>query len=198
MSEASEPNPFVAEPYVRPHPPLPSWFARRFLRPDEQVHWVRGPWFTPVWERYVTHPGLFVAALALGGVCLLIGRPNPPTGHTFAPMSILIAVVIVLASIYVLAFFSGYFTRLVVTNTRLLIVQGYEVRRCWDLDDLPSSLVRYGRQGGQGGPNEMPSVDVAALQSILGGKSDQFVDAKAIREFGKKIDRIKGQEGERR
>jgi hypothetical protein len=33
-------------------------------------------------------------------------------------------------------------------------------------------------------------VNLDALQSMLGGSSDQFVDAKAIRNFGKQLDRI--------
>jgi len=37
---------------------------------------------------------------------------------------------------------NGYFTRLVVTNYRLLILQGYEVCRSWSIHHLPRSLIR--------------------------------------------------------
>src|SRR6266508_669464 len=50
-------------------PPLPPWLARRLLREDETVTWVRGPRFNPSWERYVTHPVLFLLALVISAAC---------------------------------------------------------------------------------------------------------------------------------
>ena len=54
--------------------PLPSWLARRLLRDGEQVTFVAGPRFNPSWEKYVTHPLLFLAALGLGVLCVGTGR----------------------------------------------------------------------------------------------------------------------------
>ena len=36
------------------------------------------------------------------------------------------------------------------------------------------------------------------MTTMLGGSSDQFVDAKTILSFGKQINRLKGGEGDRR
>jgi hypothetical protein len=184
-----------APPLPREYPPFPSWLARRLLHGDERITWVRGPWFQPSWERYITHPGLFLFALALAAVCLLIGRLSVESSSELPALSIAAAAIIVLGSIYILAFACGYFTRLVVTNHRLLIVQGYEVRRSWSIYNLPPHLLRYGRQDGG---ERRPAVNLDALQSMLGGSSDQFVDAKAIRNFGKQLDRIQQRPDEQR
>src|SRR5262249_35666233 len=60
--------------FVRMHPGLPWWLERRLLRPGEEVAWVRGPRLSPWWERHVTHPALFLLALAVGGACVGIGK----------------------------------------------------------------------------------------------------------------------------
>src|SRR5689334_23175423 len=137
-----------AEPVIaQPFPPLPDWLAHRMLQPDEEITWIVGPRFNPSWERYVTHPLLFLAALAVGVVVLAVGGLLAE-GDT--PIVLLLGVAagaLVLASIFVLGIASGYFTRLVVTNQRLLIVQGYEVCRTWSINKLPRSLIRYRRLG---------------------------------------------------
>ena len=46
----------------------------------------------------------------------------------------------------VLGLCCGYFTRLVATNHRLVILQGYEMCRTWGMDDLPPSLIRHDRR----------------------------------------------------
>jgi hypothetical protein len=98
---------------------------------------------------------------------------------------------IVLASIYVLGFSSGYFTRLVVTNSRLLVLQGYEVCRSWGIDDLPRSLVRHRRlESGE----VSRAVDLDTLTTMLGAPSDRFVEAKTIMAFSKQLGRIKARE----
>ena len=138
----------------RRFPPLPPWLARKHLRPDEQVVWVAGPRFNPSWEKYVTHPLLFVAALALGAVCLGAGWTMDNSGGMMAAGGVA-AFVLVIGSIIVLGLCCGYFTRLVATNHRLLILQGYEVCRRWNIDDLPRHMVRYGRR--DGGESTRPS-----------------------------------------
>jgi len=176
----------------RPTPPLPEWLADRLLRPDEEITWVRGPRFNPSWERYTTHPALFLFALALGamggGIGWLLAGPN-------AEVLTLLAVAagsIVLASIFVLGLCSGYFTRLVVTTSRLVIVQGREVCRSWSIHDLPRRLVRYRRLGE--GVEESPAIDLEAVKTMLGGSSDKFAEAKSILAFGKQLDQIKTRE----
>jgi hypothetical protein len=175
-------------------PALPSWLARRVIEPGEEVTWVRGPRLNPWWEAYVTHPLLFVAAVALAVLCLLTGRVLAGSWANTPALPAILAVALVMGSIVVLAFFNGYFTRLVVTSQRLLILQGYEVRHRWNIDDLPRYLLRYGRQpGGQ----MSPSIDLDALQTALGGSSAGFVDANTIRTFGKQLHRIKAREAGR-
>jgi hypothetical protein len=172
----------------RAFPPLPAWLRGRLLRPGEHVTWVCGPRFNPAWERYATHPALFLFALAVGAACLGASRLLPGAAGVAGA---LVAGGIVLGSVFVLALSSGYFTRLVVTDHRLVILQGYEVCRSWGLDDLPRSLVRYGRQGVEAAS---PAVDLDTLRTMLGGSSDKFVDSKTILAFGKQLEQIKSLE----
>jgi hypothetical protein len=97
----------------------------------------------------------------------------------------------VVGSIFVLGISSGYFTRLIVTDRRLLIVQGYEVRRRWSIDDLPLSLIRYRRLGGQ---ESTRTVDIDALNTMLGGVPGQVADSKTILALGKRLANIKAQD----
>jgi low affinity Fe/Cu permease len=173
---------------TNPVPELPEWLAERLLRPDEEITWVRGPRFNPSWERYVTNPALFIVALIVGLVGVGIGRILTASEPEAMIGMAAIAGAIVLASIFVLGISSGYFTRLVVTNSRLVILQGYEVCRSWDMDDLPPHLIRYGRPGGD---EESPAVDLEAVKTMLGGSSNQFTDAKTILSFGKQLEQIK-------
>lgn len=168
--------------------PLPGWLADRLLQPDEKVTWVRGPWFNPFWERYLTHPALFLLALALGAVIVAVvwlisgGEPE------IVVLAGLAAGFLVVVSICILGIANGYFTRLVVTNFRLVILQGYEIVRGWSMDDLPRSMLRYGRRGGE---NEKPCIDLEAVKTLLGGSSNQFTDAKTILTFGKQLEQIR-------
>src|SRR5262245_55352805 len=105
---------FRREPYdepsemLRSFPPLPRWVARRILRPGETVTWVRGPWLNPSWERFVTHPALFLVALALGAVCIALGLliPDEPELPVLPGVA---AVGLVFGSILVLGLSNGYF-----------------------------------------------------------------------------------------
>ncbi|MCI0460112.1 MAG: hypothetical protein L0Z62_24435 [Gemmataceae bacterium] len=190
-----------ANPPLDPRPdlswqyqPLPPWLARRLLRADETVTWVRGPRWNPSWERYITHPGLFLLALLAGAACVAGGRLY---GGSWSAMPVAPAVVagaLVIGSIYVLAIANAYFTRLVVTNFRLLILQGYEVCRSWGIDELPRSLTHYGmwRDG-----EVRRTVDLDALQTLLGDPTDQVSDSKTIRALGRQLDQIKAHEGDR-
>jgi hypothetical protein len=168
-------------------PPLPWWLACRVIRPGERITWVWGPKLSPSWERYVTHPGLFLIALALGAVCLAVGWRLPETDFDPRMAAALAAGGLVFGSVFVLAAACGYFTRLVVTDRRLVIVQGYEVCRSWDLEHLPPSLVRY---AGRGGEKQAPTVDLDVLKTMLGEASDTFAEAKSIRALGKQLGRI--------
>jgi hypothetical protein len=172
-------------------PRLPDWLARRLLRPGEVVTLVRGPRFNPRWERYVTHPGLFLVALAAGAGCLAVGRLSAGSWSEVALGPFLAAAGLVFGSIFLLGSAGAYFTRLVVTDARILIVQGYEVCRRWGLDDLPPSLVRYEKRKDG---TASRSVDLNTLQTMLGGGTDQFTESKTILAFGKDLDRIKARE----
>src|SRR6266571_9210112 len=115
MSAGFETDPF-ANPMARVlrlYPPLPAWLARHLLRAGEHVTWVRGPRWNPWWERYVTHPALFLFALALGTACLGAGRLDAGSWSEIEPLLALAAGGIVLGSILVLGISAGYFTRLV-------------------------------------------------------------------------------------
>jgi hypothetical protein len=190
----TDPDHFQANPFddplpqvLRACPPLPVWLERRLLGEDEQITWVRGPRLNPSWERYATHPALFLFALVLGAAWVAAGRLAAGSWSDMSPLLFLVAGVLVVGSIFVLGISAGYFTRLVVTNLRIVLLQGYEVCRIWSLDDLPPSLIRYGRRGGEG---EGRSVDLEALQTMLGGSPDQFIESKTLRAFGKKLDGI--------
>jgi hypothetical protein len=188
MSDQPSTNPFDNS-IVQQYPPLPRWLARRVLRGGERVTWVRGPWFSPSWERYATHPGLFLVTAAIGVAILALALLVAGSWAEVPIEAVMIAFGPPLVSIYVLGFCAGYFTRLVVTNYRLFVVQGYEVRRCWNLSQLPPSLMRYAPR--RDGDEEAPAVDLEKLQTMLGGApSDQFIAAKSIRDLGKQLDRI--------
>src|SRR5262249_42853855 len=66
---------------------------------------------------------------------------------------------------------AGYFTRLVITNQRVMIVQGYEIRKTWRLGDLPRSLVGVKRSDG----GELKrTVGMETVTTVVGGGSRQF------------------------
>jgi hypothetical protein len=178
---------FELPPVAKRHSPLPHWLARRLLRPGEAVTWMRGPRSNPRWECLITHPALFLIALAFGAACCWAARLIAGSWSDVPPPLILAAAGIVLGSIVVLGISAGYFTRLVVTNFRVVILQGYEVCRSWGLDRLPPSLLRHVRRDGA---EDRWTVDLDTLQTMLGGASDHFTDAKTILEFGKQLDRI--------
>jgi hypothetical protein len=174
-------------------PPLPWWLQRRLLRPDEKVTWILGPRLNPGWERFVTHPLLFV--FALGFAVLVVALGLLITGFKTLPIAAgLIGLFIVFGSVFLLALSNAYFTRLVVTDARLLILQGYEICRAWKIDDLPRSLIRYGMRGR--GP-ESRAIDLDALKTMLGGASDKFAESKTILKFGKHLDRIRSGDDDR-
>jgi hypothetical protein len=85
----------------------------------------------------------------------------------------------------------GHFTRVVVTNRRLVVLQGCEVVRAWNIDRLPRSLVRFTRRDdGQ----ESRTVNLDVLKTMLGPASDKFTGAKTIMSFAKTLDQIKVRE----
>jgi hypothetical protein len=177
-------------------PPLPPWLADRLLQPGEAITWVVGPrLFNPPWERFVTHPALFLVALALGAACVGLGWLTAEGDSGAIGISAVVAGAIVVVSVLVLGLASGYFTRLVVTTSRLVILQGYETCRSWGLDELPRSLIRYGMPG-NGGWGQ--AVDLDALKTMLGGDSGKFAEAKSILALGKQLDRIKTRDDGRR
>ena len=177
----------------RQSPPLPPWLAAR-LPGGEEITWVYGPRFNPSWERYVTHPALFLSALGLGvfgwGLAWSVAWDQTELLIVLA----LAAGMLVLGSIFVLGIANGYFTRLVVTNYRLLILQGYEVCRSWSIHRLPRSLVRYVKPGDE---SEKLAVDLDAVKRMLGGSSDKFTPANAIMAFSKRVEQFKAREDDR-
>ncbi len=172
----------------RDFPPLPTWLARRLLKEGEQVTWVRGPAHNPGWERYITHPLLFVFALGLGLLCLVAGAVSAGSVKDMPIPAALCALALVFGSVFVLGIANAHFTRLVVTNFRLVILQGYEVCRAWRVDRLPRSLVRFGPSTFDGEISR--TVDLEALNSILGGSSDTFASSKSILALGKHVEQI--------
>jgi hypothetical protein len=176
------------------HPPLPAWIAARRLRPDEQVTWVVGPRFNPSWERYVTHPTLLFGAVAVGTVLIATGLLFSELWEFLLLTTVLVATGLGFGSLFVLGLSCGYFTRLVVTNQRLMILQGYALCRSWGIDDLPRSMIRH-RMRGDG--DRGPAVDLDAMRTMLGGASDSFVAAKTIMDFGKQLGQIKAREEDR-
>jgi hypothetical protein len=173
--------------------PLPPWLAARLPR-GEEITWVYGPRFNPPWERHVTHPALFLYALGVGVVGWGVGCSVAWDQTELLVVLGMAAGVLVLGSIFVLGIASGYFTRLVVTNYRLLILQGYEECRSWSIHRLPRSLVRYVRPGDE--PEKL-AVDLDAVKRMLGGSSDKFTSANAIMAFGKRVEQIKASEDHR-
>lgn len=198
MSDASRTDAFNDDSpnYIRAFPPLPPWLVRRLLRSGEKVVWVYGPRFNPAWERYVTHPALFVAALLFGAGCLWMGWLIGGGWSNAPVLFILAAPIAVLGSIFILALACGYFTRLVVTNSRLVILQGYEVCRSWGIDRLPRSLVRYAPREDDEGDEER-TIDLDALKTMLGTSAGHFAEAKTILAFGKQLERIRPREQDR-
>jgi hypothetical protein len=195
MSDRYRHDEYDDRPPVEPEiaPPLPTWLASRLLREDEKVTWVCGPHWNPPLERFITHPALFLVALLLGGTVVGLGVAVSNKLSEF-PMPLgLLAIAFVLGSIFVLALSCAYFTRLVVTSQRLLILQGYEVCRSFGIDDLPRSLIRYGRMGERG---EMPTVDLDAVKTMFGASSGHFAESKDILKFGKQLERIRAREDE--
>lgn len=176
---------FRAPILIEEFQPLPGWLADRLLRPDEKVTWVRGPRSNPL-ERYITHPGLFFLVVVFGAMCLGLGWLNGAEPSTLFLSGFFYFVAFCVPTIVVLGIANGHFTRLVVTDLRLVILQGYEICRSWSIDHLPPSLLHYGRQGEQ----EHWTIDLDAVKSMLGGSSDKFTDAKTILNFGKQLDRI--------
>jgi hypothetical protein len=187
--DAPTPNPFVN------HPQLPPWLAPKVLRGDEKVTWVIGPAVNPPWEPYVTHPSMFFLAFSFAVLFLAIGRASAGSWAELPLLAALVAFALLVSSVFVLSFSSGYFTRLVVTDARLLIIQGCEVVRYWKIDDLPLSLVRYvPRAGGE----ERRAVDLDALTTMLGTSSDKFVAAsKTILALGKQLDQFRAPDNDR-
>jgi hypothetical protein len=192
MDDRAQPGrfPFQTPDVSLRHPPLPLWLARRVLYRDERIVWVYGPRQSPRWESAVTHPLLVFGALGLGAVCVLVAVALDQIWQGG-----MMAAALFLAAVFVLGIFSGHFTRLVVTNHRIVILQGREVCRGWRIDQLPHRLIRYVPR-----PGEMASrtIDLDALQIMLGGASDKVADSKTILSFGKHLDHIKAEENRRR
>jgi hypothetical protein len=166
---------------------LPAWLARRILAPNETVALVRGPtsnWFL---EPYLTHPGLFLVALVPAGISLGIGRSLVNSWKELPPLAGVIAVLFVFGSIIFLASLAGYFTRLVITDQRLIIVQGREVRSSRSVNELPPILLR--RNFDRDGHERAPTIDLNAVNTMLG--VDGFVDSNTILTLGKKIDKMR-------
>lgn len=179
----------------RPSAELPAWLKRHLLFPDEEVAWVRGPRHNPWWERFATHPAHLLAALALGVGLVFLARLLAGSWAMTSAVPILFTVFLAIVSIYVLAIANAYFTRLVVTNFRLFIVQGYEICRRWDINDLPARLLRYSpNPDGQA----RATIDLDAVQTLLGGATSPFADARTIRSFGKQLDQIRDFDHRRR
>jgi hypothetical protein len=199
MSHHIQPNPENDphyNPYELPSPgrsrrpgKLPRWLAKRFLRPGEYLTWVRGPRWNPTFEWFITHPLLFLIALAIAGAIFAAGSfLQGVYPSNLAPVFGMFAVLLPVGSLIVLGMTNAYFTRLVVTDQKVLIVQGHEVCRLWGIDELPHSMVRF-RKTETG--EEVRDIDLDKMKTMLGQTGDGFVDAKTIKNFGKQLDQIR-------
>jgi len=176
---------------LRAGPPLPEWLAKALLEPDEKPEWVRGPNYAPPWERALTHPLAFLVALPPAVILVTVGRLLADDWRTLHPAFGVSAILVLIGSILVIAFMTAYYTRLVVTERRLLIIQGQSAIRSWGMGDLPPSLLHFGRQAFDG-KDAGPRIDLDKLEKMLGGKSEGVIGSDAIIKFGKQLDRIKG------
>jgi hypothetical protein len=127
-----------------------------------------------------------IVAWGIGGT--LGATPGQLVGAFFG-----ICLVAALPFLFVVGIACGYFTRLVVTNLRVVVLQGYEICDTWDVDRLPRSLIRQEQREGQ---PAVSSVDLNALNTILGDSSTQFVEAKTILDFAKKLKRLSIEEND--
>jgi hypothetical protein len=134
---------------------------------------------------------LFFVAVVIGAGWYIVTRLLVDPESRMHIVALVAAGSLALLSVFVLGIASGHFTRLVVTNYRIVILQGREVCRGWDIDKLPKSLLRYTLPGPDGFRR---TVDLEALQSMLGPASDQIVDANSILMLGKQLDSIKKRE----
>jgi hypothetical protein len=176
-------------------PPLPAWLARlHFPRANETITWVYGPRFSPSWERYVTNPVLFLIAFFIASACIGIARWQVDSWERIPPAPVAVGIALVLGNVYVLGIFCGYFTRMVVTNRRIVILQGREVARSWSTRDLPRSLLRY--QRGERGEENSPTINLDSIQGLFGTSATGFVEAKTILDVGKQIGRIQRRGGD--
>jgi hypothetical protein len=167
---------------------LPAWLARRVLMPGETVALVRGPKTSPL-EPYLTHPALFLAALVPASISLAVGRALVNSWKELPPFAGVIAILLVFGTIIFLASMAGYFTRLVITDRRLIVLQGREVYRSRNIKDLPPFLLR--RHRGEDGLERAPTIDLNAVNTLLGGTGDGYVDAETILTLSKKLDKMR-------
>lgn len=190
----AEPRQAGAAHTAHQYPPLPAFLARRLLRDDEQVTFVRGPWFAPWWERHVTHISFILVAGLLAVAVIAAGIQYAGSLKEMPILPGVIALGLIFGSIGVTAFFCGLFTRLIVTDRRLILIQGYDVCRVWNIDDLPRRLLRYARRGGE----ERAMIDIDALQTMITASvTEKFSEAKTLMKFGKQLDQIRRAETDR-
>src|SRR4051794_16574841 len=90
-------------PSSRPQPALPDWLASGLLHAGEAITWVRGPRWNPSLERYITHPALFLVALAVSAAGCWAARLLAGSWSDVPGMVVLVGAGLVLASILVLA-----------------------------------------------------------------------------------------------
>lgn len=178
-----------------PAPQLPIWLTPRLLPDDETLEWVYGPSLNPWWERYVTHPLLFLVAATISGTWLVVAWQVAGSLERLPASAGVGAGVVVVGAIIILGLSSGYVTRLVVTNRRIVIMQGYEVRREWGIDALPMSLIRFRRPGTS---ERERAIDLDSLKTVLGTTSSQVADSKTILSLGKRLANIRAQDESRR
>jgi hypothetical protein len=190
MSENTKEDPQAVQAarFALPVPHFPRWLAHRHLRQDEHVECVYGPSLNPWWERYATHVFLIIAAGIIAATLLIVALIHAGKPADLQPVPAVGSAAIFFGSIFVVGFWCGYFTRLVVTNRRVFIVQGYAICRQWRIEDLPLSLIRYRRGDG---PDMTKTVDLDALKTMLGDATGQVADSKTILALGKQLGNIR-------
>src|SRR5438105_12790131 len=92
-----------------PAPRLPRWLTRRMLTEDEHLVSVYGPKYNPGWERYVTHPLLFLVTAIISATWVVVALVRAGGPENLPAVAGIGALALVVAAIVILGVSCGYF-----------------------------------------------------------------------------------------